>query len=454
MKVREIITRMRNEAQTLCGEAETINTTRAAREDPTANAEETERLAAIDTRLVLLQAQIAAETERETRLIGSSVAVVEDDPYAAIERAAAPQSAPANLPKAERGIAFARAVHAQIMARGNPYHALLLAREKPEWRNTPEVVAYLRAATTAATTTNLPWAGNLTTPSTLTTEFIEMVYPQTIFGRMVGKHSVPFNMRINRQTANAVAAWVGEGMSKPVSSMAFDFVTLPFAKVATIVPFTEEVQRFSSPAIEGLVRKGVEQACIQVVDASFVDNVAGSAIRPAGLQAAIPAGHKFPSTGVTVAAITADLSNAISLATASGYGLQSPYWIMNPANASYLSLVRTSQDLFAFRDEMSSGTPKLLGIPVLTSTLVPKTMIFLVDAAQLMVADEGGINIDASREACLQMDTVPTTPPTAPLVSLWQQNMVAIKAERFIYWMIGNAVGDGLAEITAVAYVP
>jgi hypothetical protein len=32
------------------------------------------------------------------------------------------------------------------------------------------------------------------------------------------------------------------------------------------------------------------------------------------------------------------------------------------------------------------------------------------------------------------MDTAPATPP-APLVSLFQQDLLAIKAERFIYWL-------------------
>jgi len=54
-----------------------------------------------------------------------------------------------------------------------------------------------------------------------------------------------------------------------------------------------------------------------------------------------------------------------------------------------------------------------------------------------MLADDGSVTIDMSREASLQMDSAPTDPPTAAtvLVSLWQQNLVAIKAERFINWL-------------------
>jgi len=53
-----------------------------------------------------------------------------------------------------------------------------------------------------------------------------------------------------------------------------------------------------------------------------------------------------------------------------------------------------------------------------------------------MLADDGGVEIDISREASLQMESAPDSPATAStvLVSLWQHNMVAIRAERFINW--------------------
>jgi hypothetical protein len=52
------------------------------------------------------------------------------------------------------------------------------------------------------------------------------------------------------------------------------------------------------------------------------------------------------------------------------------------------------------------------------------------------MADDGGVNIDVSREASVQMDSAPDNPPTAStvLVSFWQNNLVGIRAERFINW--------------------
>jgi hypothetical protein len=53
-----------------------------------------------------------------------------------------------------------------------------------------------------------------------------------------------------------------------------------------------------------------------------------------------------------------------------------------------------------------------------------------------MLADDGEVLLDASNQASLEMDSAPTSPPTAStvLVSLWQHNMVGLRAERYINW--------------------
>src|SRR6185436_2855978 len=88
------------------------------------------------------------------------------------------------------------------------------------------------------------------------------------------------------------------------------------------------------------------------------------------------------------------------------------------------------------------------GIPVITSENIVATggspvdgyPIVAINANEVLVADDGGVSIDVSREASLQMDSAPDSPETAStvMVSLWQRNMVAIKAERFITWKSGR----------------
>ncbi|HWJ40169.1 MAG TPA: hypothetical protein VNT29_03525, partial [Candidatus Limnocylindrales bacterium] len=67
-------------------------------------------------------------------------------------------------------------------------------------------------------------------------------------------------------------------------------------------------------------------------------------------------------------------------------------------------------------------------------------MIVLLNAPEIMLADDGQVTIDASAEASLQMLDNPTnqsTAGTAPttVVSMFQTNSVALRATRFINWV-------------------
>lgn len=89
---------------------------------------------------------------------------------------------------------------------------------------------------------------------------------------------------------------------------------------------------------------------------------------------------------------------------------------------------------------MNGGT--LEGLPVVVSTNVPGDAVagysmVLAVQNEVLVA-EGGLVIDASREASLEFETEPTgdakAPTAAQLVSLWQTGSVAIKAVRGVTW--------------------
>lgn len=60
----------------------------------------------------------------------------------------------------------------------------------------------------------------------------------------------------------------------------------------------------------------------------------------------------------------------------------------------------------------------------------------LVNASDIYLGDEGGVDLSMSTEASLQMDNAPDNPTTAStvLVSLWQRNLVGFRAERAINW--------------------
>jgi len=79
--------------------------------------------------------------------------------------------------------------------------------------------------------------------------------------------------------------------------------------------------------------------------------------------------------------------------------------------------------------------------------------VVLVNASDIYFADEGGVAVDMSREASLEMADNPShdsdTPAPAELVSMFQTNSVAFRAERTLNWAPRRdeavAVLDGVA---------
>ena len=288
--------------------------------------------------------------------------------------------------KAFKGQAFTRYVMALACSKGNLVQAVEIAKR---WHNeTPEVVEVLRAAVAAGTTTDPAWAAPLVNYQVMASEFIELLRAETILGRLTGYRSVPFNIKIPRQTAGATANWVGEGLSKPVSRLVFDQVTLPWAKIAVICVITHELARFSNPSAEQLVRDDLIATIAEFMDKQFIDPavVEVAALKPASITnaAAVHAGCRQTVTGVTNALAAAMLAMT---SPPNNIPLRRPVWLMPPGIAMTLAVLRTATDIFAF-PTMQQSPPTLMGIPVVVSGNMVNEIV-LLEQSEMMVADDG-----------------------------------------------------------------
>lgn len=403
---------------------------------------------AIDKHLVRLNKQKALNAAAATPVVGTNVE------HASASRSPVVQVKRIELPK---GMAFVRMVGALASAKGNRHEASIFASR---WRDSsPEVEAVLRipfdeiekSAVSPGTTTNSTWAEPLVQYQNMASEFIEYLRPLTIIGRIQGFRRVPFKIKVPRQTAGAVVNWVGETKVKPLSSLAFDSLTLDFFKIAGIIPLSEELIRFSSPSAEMLVRDDLAAAIVAFMDSEFIDpsKAEAATVSPASITNGVT---PVAATGTTATAFRADVKTLFGQMIAANMAITSGVWIMKQSRALAMSLMVNALGQAEFPGiTMNGGT--LLGFPVVTSEAVHATggspangdnIIFAV-AGDIMLADDGAVTIDMSREASLQMETAPDSPPTAStvLVSLWQHNMVAIKAERFINWKKRRATAVG-----------
>ncbi|MCG7403020.1 phage major capsid protein [Caballeronia zhejiangensis] len=342
-----------------------------------------------------------------------------------------------NLPK---GLAFTRYAIALARSRGNLMQALEVSRG---WRDTtPEVETVLRAAVAAGTTTDPAWAAPLVEYQNMTGEFIELLRPATIIGRINGFRRVPFNIQMPAQKTSSTAQWVGEGKPKPVSALSFETMRLGFAKVAGIVVLTDELVRFSNPSAEGIVQRDLVETITQLLDHDFVDP-AKAEVPDVSPESITHQATYIDASGDTADALRWDVRSLFSAFTANNASVAGAYWIMDPVIALTIGMMVNPLGQAEFPGIDQNGGV-LYGLPVICSTNIPKDAndlyyIILVKPSEVLMADDGGVTLDASREASLQMDSAPVA-GASQLLSLWQNNMIALRAERFINWKARRAL--------------
>ena len=212
----------------------------------------------------------------------------------------------------------------------------------------------------------------------------------------------------------------------------------------------------SDPSAEALVQSDLIATIAQFTDAQFIDpSVAASAnVSPASVLNSVTSGGSIPQSGTTVAAILTDTTAAMTHIANANVDLAGLYWVMSPRTFLYLSSLRTAQDVWAFPGLQDNANPTFRGIPVIVSTGIVTNLgvgtnesyIGLVCAPETLLADDGQVMLDASQEAAVAMDST----GSGTLTSLWQNNLIGIRAERFMHWL--RRRDAAFAVITAVTY--
>lgn len=421
--------------------------TKAAEEGVTLDAQQTEEYDGLDAEVKSIDAHLTRLRSLEKSNVSNATPVDGSGSVPGSESrggAVRVEVKGGNLPK---GTAFTRYAMALARSKGNLMQAVEISKG---WKDsTPEVETVLKAAVAAGTTTDSDWAAPLVEYQNMASEFAELLRPQTIIGRISGLRRVPFNIKVPRQTAGSSASWVGEGAPKPVGALAFDQITLGHTKLAGIVVLTDELVRFSNPSAEAIVRQDLIDTIVSTMDRDFVDpaNAGTTDVKPASITNGVT---PVTASGTDVEAVRADVKALFAKFIAANMSLAGAVWIMSEVQALGLAMMLNPLGQPEFPGLQINGTSGgiFFGLPVVLSENVvanagsgsPITgdggRIILAKASEILLADDGQVMLDASREASLQMDSAPTNPPTAStvMVSLWQMNMVGLRAERFINW--------------------
>jgi HK97 family phage major capsid protein/HK97 family phage prohead protease len=341
------------------------------------------------------------------------------------------------------GTMFTRYAMAVAAGKGSMADTLMYAKR---WdRETPEVSAYIKAIAGTSVVGSPAWGGELVNQSTLASEFIALVRPMTILGRLNGVRNVPFNVAIPVQTGGSTVNWVGEEAVKPVTELAFSLVELGYDKIAGIVVLTEELVRLSSPSAEETVRRDLTEQIAQFMDEQFLDpTITVSASRPASITNGIASPA---ASGDDADALYNDLNTALATFDNADVGTETVHIIMPPSLSRGIATMRNALGQTEF-GAMSPQGGTLLGYPVIVSSNAPAATIVLVKANEILVADDGRVTLDASNQATLDM-----AGGSSPTFSLWQKNCVGIRAERWVTWKRRRDTGS-VAVIDTASYGP
>ncbi|WP_242137371.1 phage major capsid protein [Sphingomonas sp. CARO-RG-8B-R24-01] len=391
------------------------------------------------------------------RTMAKSARPIEDvrDPNAASEQRGGSIIVKAQ-PKLAPGIAFARYAKARAVSRLDSEPVLVVAERM--YGADSDVVGTVKAAVAAGSNQPGSWAAALHSPEGAAfVDFAEFLRPATILGKF-GTGDIPalrkigFDEPVILQTGGGQGYWVGEGKPKPLTSFDFKRDVLGRLKVANIAVLTEENVRSSNPSSEAIVRDALKAALVETQDLAFIDptNAGVDTVRPASVTNGASA---HVSAGRDADAVRADARAVMAAFIAASNSLTTGVWIMSATNALGLSMMSNALGQKEFPGmTMLGGTFE--GLPVIVSEYAGST-VALVNALDIYEADEGDIAVDMSREASLEMKNSDfaqdgLTGAGTQLVSLWQNNLVGLRAERTINWRRRRATA--VAYLTAVRW--
>lgn len=369
-------------------------------------------------------------------------------------------------PKPAPGIQFARYARCVILGKKMGVSPIDLAKQEYGERD-PHVVEMVSKSL------SLQMKGNVTAINTTTdaaligneggfADYVTFLRNQTIVGKfgsggIPSLRRVPFYFPVVTQATGASASWVGEGKGKPMSKPSWTRTELTPLTVAALTASTIQALRFSSPSAETALRDDLTAAVVEAIDSAFIDPANGGSpgVKPASISNSISG--TAASVGSDADSIRADARAAMSVFVAAKNPLTSGVWVMSGLNALGLSTMVNALGQAEFGGVTVNGGT-FMGLPVIVSEAAGTT-ITLMNAGDIWLADDGGVNVDISTEASLQMvdsdsitqDSIGVSDPVeTTVVSMFQTNSVAIRVETFINW--ARRRSTGVATITGAEW--
>lgn len=297
-----------------------------------------------------------------------------------------------------------------------------------------------KADIVVGTTTTSGWASQLV--ETAMAEFLTLLQPFSIYpalrdmgmGLTFGPNSGAIKIPFSSSTTALAGGFVLEGDPIRVGRLTLDSSTLTPHKFGIIVPMTREAMKYTTPALEAVVRAELLNRTGITLDGLLIDATAGSTTRPAGLLNGVSAAATAYGGG-DYTAFLEDMKALLAPFDSANAG-RSLALIMHPSQARAVKMMPGPNNSgFGWANQF------LADFRILVSTSATADRIIAVDTADFVTGTGDTPEFMASDQAVIHMSDTPleivsgTGPTTAdPVRSMFQTNSVALRMLMDVTW--------------------
>lgn len=248
----------------------------------------------------------------------------------------------------------------------------------------------------------------------------------------------------SRTAGGAGGGFVAEGSPIRVGRITTAAKNMTAKKMGVIVPFSRELAKRSTPAIEALVRQAILEDTASILDAAILDANASSSARPAGLLNGLSAAASGYGGG-DYESVVADFKTLLA-PFFSANAADNITVIMNPAQGLSLAMMPGPGD-----GRFGWAAPLMERLTILESTHATANRLIAVRNSDFATALGDAPEFDISEQAVVHMeDTTPleivsgTGPTTAdPVRSFWQTGTIGVRMLMDVSWLMRR---DGMVQ--------
>lgn len=253
-------------------------------------------------------------------------------------------------------------------------------------------------------------AGGYSIPTVLSSEFIQWLYPQSVFlaGNPTRVDLSSGNLNITGGNASATASYRAENAVLTYADATLRQVSLAAKNLAAVTAMTNELIMRSPMMIDTFVQGDLRRAFLLQMDLSL-QRGDGTSNTPTGIRNTVSSTYRIAAVSdiaPDAQSIDDELKRMLVLVMNSNMPMDRPAWQMAPRTLLYMESLRNPDGSKAYPNlSITGGTLK--GIPIIVSTQLPinlgtgtdESEISLTNFGHVLFGDTQAMTLDVSREA-------------------------------------------------------